>query len=248
MIVVACAGLVAGARSATAQTDSVHHKHPDTPKRKVFTAPDPEALNTAHTETRVLPLVYAAGEELAPPEHGRPTFKIYQLDKGNSANMASGFYAEFKPRENDTLFLFDSASDHFDEVQIHAGKEVIQGDSVTVLATVTDRLNDYDARGNLVRSVAKKGKTNSMVIRSGFIPAQGLGSKRYRFAVVPGNFKLTSTSIISASVHMFHDSSSMGTVLCAVTKIDPERNMFFVETSNEIPRGENINWIIVNAP
>ncbi|MBS1904502.1 MAG: hypothetical protein JSS75_12410 [Bacteroidetes bacterium] len=215
--------------------------------RKTFTAPDPDAAKAAYTERRVLPLVYAAGEELTPPEHSRPKVTIYELDRGNNANMAPGFYAEFKPRENDTLFLFDSASEHYDEVQIHAGKEIIQGDSATVVHDASQRMREYDDQGNLIHPVKKRGKTNSTVIRSGFIPAQGFGSKRYRFAVVPGNFQITPNSMISASVHMMH-SANIGTVLCSITKIDYEKNMFFVEASNEIPSGENINWIIVNVP
>ncbi len=215
------------------------------PPIKTYTAP-PRPIKKNIIPEHALPLVYAYGEEIQPPMSGIPRFEISELKPGNSMHMAPGFYASFRPKENDTLFLFDSISEHFEQVQIHATKEVIQGDSSSVMTEVYERIQDYDSQGNLVRS-PKRGKTNSMVIRSGFIPAQGFGSKRFRMAVIPGNFKLGQNSMISASVHMLKDHE-MGNVLCAVTKIDYQKNMFFVETSNEVPVGENINWIIINTP
>lgn len=217
----------------------------DPPARKTFIAPD--VMPSEHRElVGLIPLVYAFGEELAPPEKGIPHFHMFELKKGNSANMAPGFYAEFKPHENDTLFLFDSSSDHFDKVQIHPGKEIIQGDSNAVIHDITKTVENYDPQGHLQVPI-KQGKTNSTIIRSGFIPAQGFGSKRYRFAVKPGNFQITKNASVSASVHIMKNTD-LGTVLCSVSKIDYENNTFYVEASNEIPFGENINWIIINVP
>lgn len=215
------------------------------PPIRTFTAP-PRPVKKNIVPEHSLPLVYAFGEEIQPPVSGIPRFEVSELKPGNSMHMSPGFYASFRPKENDTLFLFDSISDHYEQVQIHASKEVIQGDSSSVMTEVYSRIQDYDSQGNLIRS-PKRGKTNSMVIRSGFIPAQGFGSKRFRMGVIPGNFKLGQNSMISASVHMLKDHE-MGNVLCAVTKIDYDKNMFFVETSNEVPVGENINWIIINTP
>jgi hypothetical protein len=130
--------------------------------------------------------------------------------------------------------------------QIRAGKQVLQGDSVTVFQEIKKVVNSYDAQGKLI-AAPKKGNTRSTTIRSGFIPSQGFGSKRFRFGVIPGNFKISRNSIVTASVHLT-DNKEVGTILCAITKIDYEKNMVLVETSNEVPRGENINWIIMNMP
>jgi hypothetical protein len=246
MTVVACVALLLFSVRAFGQQKSSLADRSDTPvSKKTFIAPDiqPSPDNNSFS---IIPLVYAFGEEIAPPETGIPHFHVFEAKKGNTENLMPGFYAEFKPHENDTLFLYDSSSEHYDRVQIHPGKEIISGDSNTVLKDVTNKIDNYDTNGHLKYPV-KHGKTNSMVIRSGFIPAQGFGSKRYRFAVRPGNFKISKLATISASVHMMKNMD-MGTVLCGVSKIDYENNTFYVEASNEIPFGENINWIIVNMP
>jgi hypothetical protein len=234
------------AAAAFAQSTTKFADGNDSPMTKrTFTAPDiPRSGMSSAID--LIPLVYAFGEEIAPPETGVPHFHVFHENQGNTENLAAGFYAEFKPHENDTLFLYDSSSEHYDRVQIHPGKEILSGDSSTVLTEVTKKIEDYDENGHLKLPV-KHGKTNSTVIRSGFIPAQGFGSKRYRFAVKPGNFKISKFANISASVHMMKNTD-MGTVLCGISKIDFENNTFYVEASNEIPFGENINWIIVNTP
>ncbi len=216
------------------------------PSSSTITAP-PVANAGFKPAAEYLPLVYAEGEELTPEEKGPPAFSFSYVQKGGNVTLAPGFYAAYKPKENDTLYLFDSTSEHFEKVQIHAGKEIIQGDSAAVYNEVTSILNTYDAQGRAI-AMPKRGNTRSMIIRSGFIPAQGFGSKRYRFGVRPGNFKIGPNSMVSASVHMIGEDKDMGTILCAITKIDYEKNMIFVETSNEVPKGENINWIIMNAP
>ena len=229
------AGLVVATTRSSAQTDSV----------KTYTAPP---VRTSNASEEVIPLVYAVGEEIEPPEAGLPKFTLSKLSSGNEYNLPPGFYATFHPKTTDTVMIFDSSSEHYSRVQTRAGKEIIQGDSGSVVRDMLERMGDYDSQGKLVPKPIKRGKTNSLVTRSGFIPSQGIGSKRWVFAVCPGAFKITPNSIISASVHILHSENNIGNILCAITKIDYEHNRFFVETSNEVPLGENINWIIVTAP
>lgn len=224
------------ASRGSAQTDTV----------RTYTAPTERSSSNGPGE-EVIPLVYAAGETIEPPEAGLPTFTWTKLERGNEFNLPAGFYATFKPKATDTVLIFDSSSEHYSRVQTHAGKEILQGDSNAVLRDMLERMGDYDSQGKLITKPIKRGKTNSLITRSGFIPSQGLGSKRWVFAVAPGAFKITPNSVISASVHILH-GENIGNIMCAVTKIDYEHNRFFVETSNEVPLGENINWIIVTAP
>jgi hypothetical protein len=229
------------ALSASAQTEKIA----DTTKHRGYTAP---AVEHEKTSQKVIPLVYVAGDEITPDDPpGPPQFKVYELKPGNEFGMAPGFYAEFKPKENDTIMMFDSSSEDFERYQIRPGKEVIQGDSTQVMLTISAITGQYDSQGKLITPPKRMGKTNSMVTRSGFIPAQGIGSKRWRFAVSPGNYKITPNSIISASVHI-GQGENIGMIMCAVSKIDYEHNRFYVDTSNEVPLGQAINWIIVTVP
>ncbi|HET9137672.1 MAG TPA: hypothetical protein VFO76_13655 [Candidatus Kapabacteria bacterium] len=41
---------------------------------------------------------------------------------------------------------------------------------------------------------------------------------------------------------------NIGMIMCSVSKIDYEHNRFYVDTSNEVPLGQAINWIIVTVP
>ena len=175
-----------------------------------------------------------------------PRIEIIEMKSGNRDHLTPGFYATFKPKAFDTIFIYDGETDHYEVIDQRAGKEVIQGDSSTVAEEVSIRMNHIDGRGLPIMN-EKRGKSNTMIIRSGFIPAQGFGSKRYRFAIKPGQFTLSNNSMISASVHLL-GNSNIGTILCAVTSIDCDKGIFYVETSNEVPRGENINWIIINSP
>lgn len=175
-----------------------------------------------------------------------PRIDIIEVKAGNENHIPAGFYASYKPPTYDTVYIYEGATDQFEIINIHANKEVISGDSASVAEEVNFRMNHLNEEGIPVTN-EKHGKTNTMIIRSGFIPAQGFGSKRFRFAVKPGEFGLNNSSMISASVHIL-DGSNIGTILCAVTSIDYKKGVFYVETSNEVPKGENINWIIVNNP
>jgi hypothetical protein len=174
-----------------------------------------------------------------------PPIEITKVQAGNPENLEPGFYAAFKPKTYDTVFIYEGATEEFVVVGVQAGKEIIHGDSLSVATDVSFRMNHINEEGIPVES-EKKAKTNSMVIRSGAIPAQGFGSQRYRFAVKPSSFALSESSMISASVHM-NEENNIGNVLCAVTSIDYKKGIFYVEASNEIPKGECINWIIVNT-
>lgn len=172
-----------------------------------------------------------------------PHFEITKVEAGNANNIPPGFYASFAPPEPDTVDIFEGGTDSHETIRLTAGREIIQGDSMTVEKEVGERMTAFSTKTPL-----RKGKTNSIVTRSGFIPAQGFGTNRFRFAVRPGNFSIRRGALISASVHTLKEEDNIGTILCAVTSVDYDRNTFTVEASNEIPLGESINWIIVNYP
>lgn len=224
----------------SSSTDSKSHS-----VQRTFTAPSTEA--TASKPKQEIKN-FAVNTEGRQPlvSQVMPQIEIIHVKEGNSEHIAPGFYATYKPPTYDTIYIYEGGTEQFEVINMHAAKEVIQGDSISVAEEVSFRMNHLNGNDIPVAS-EKHGKTNSMVIRTGFIPAQGFGSKRYRFAVKPGEFGLTNNSMISASVHML-EGENIGTILCAVTNIDYQKGIFYVETSNEVPKGENINWIIVNSP
>jgi hypothetical protein len=171
---------------------------------------------------------------------------IIKVGPNNPEHVPAGFYASYKPVSYDTIMVYEGSSEEYVVTAIHSGKEVIQGDSGSVAQEVNYRMSRFDDKGNLV-TTEHHTKTNAMIVRSGFIPSQGFGSNRYRFAIKPAQFTLGANSMISASVHLMH-SENIGTILCAVTNIDYKKGTFTVETSNEVPKDETINWIIVNTP
>ncbi|HEY6172047.1 MAG TPA: hypothetical protein VIX80_07310 [Candidatus Kapabacteria bacterium] len=171
-------------------------------------------------------------------------FEFVKVERNNTGNLPPGFYASFAPPTPDTIEVFEGGTSQVEVIKVGAGKEIIQGDSVGVIKDVRVRYSDYKTS----TFSTPKGKTNSMVTRTGFIPGQGFGTNRYRFAVRPGKFALRRGAMVTASVHMTKEANNIGNVLCAVTGIDYEKNVFYVEASNEIPRGESINWVIVNYP
>lgn len=174
-----------------------------------------------------------------------PSFEFTRIEPDNENHLPPGFYASFAPPTPDTVRVFEGGTSQAEVIKIGGGKEIIQGDSMGVLTDLKVRAADY--RSDAL-SITRKGKTNSMVIRSGFIPGQGFGTNRFRFAVKPGKFTLRPGAMITASVHMTKEADNIGNILCAITKIDYENNVFFVEASNEIPSGESINWVVVNYP
>jgi len=171
---------------------------------------------------------------------------IIKVGPNNPEHVPAGFYASYKPDTYDTVFLYEGGTEEYEVTAVHSGKEVIQGDSGGVAQEISYRMDHFDDKGNAV-STEHHVKTNSMIVRTGFVPSQGFGSKRWRFSIKPAKFILGANSMISASVHLLH-SENIGTILCAVTSIDYKKGIFTVETSNEVPKGETINWIIVNTP
>lgn len=215
------------------------------PVQRTFTAPTAEA---GASKTKQEAKTFAANLEIRQPAQpeAMPHIEIIHVNAGNPEHITPGFYASYKPPTFDTIYIYEGETEQFEVINIHAAKEVIQGDSTDVTEEVSFRMNHLN--GNDIPVVSEKhGKTNSMVIRTGFIPAQGFGTKRYRFAVKPGEFGLNNNSMISASVHT-SGGENIGTILCSVTNIDYKKGVFFVETSNEVPKGESINWIIINSP
>ena len=213
--------------------------------QRTFTAPSPEAeLSKPKHEEKA----FAANTESHEPfiSEAMPHIEIIHVKEGNPEHLTPGFYATYKPPTYDTVYIYEGETEHFEVINMHAAKEVIQGDSISVAEEVSFRMNHLNENDIPVTN-EKHAKTNTMIIRTGFIPAQGFGSKRYRFAVKPGEFGLSNNSMISASVHMT-SGENIGTILCAVTHIDYQKGIFYVETSNEVPKGENINWIIINSP
>lgn len=170
--------------------------------------------------------------------------EFVKVERNNPNNLTPGFYASFAPPTPDTIEVFEGGTSQTEVIKVVAGKEIIQGDSVGVMNDVRVRYSDFRTSTHST----PKGKTNSMVTRTGFIPGQGFGTNRYRFAVRPGKFTLRRGAMVTASVHMTKEANNIGNILCAITGIDYEKNVFYVETSNEIPKGESINWVIINYP
>ena len=173
-----------------------------------------------------------------------PKIDYFNLKPGNKEGMPPGLYATFEPPMPDTVKVYEGGTTEYVTINTKSAKEVIFGDSVSILFEVQRRESMYKGKEKPV----KKGKTNSMITRSGFIPSQGFGTNRYRFAVTPSHFMISPGAMITASVHILGNQKNMGTILCSVTQIDFEKNTFYVETSNEIPEGEHINWVIINFP
>lgn len=170
--------------------------------------------------------------------------EFVKVERDNPNNLPPGFYASFAPPTPDTIEVFEGGTSQGEVIKVRAGKEIIQGDSVGVMKDIRVRYADYQTSTLSI----PRGKTNSMVTRTGFIPGQGFGTNRYRFAVRPGKFSLRRGAMVTASVHMTKEADNIGNILCAITGIDYEKNVFYVEASNEIPKGESINWVIVNYP
>jgi hypothetical protein len=170
--------------------------------------------------------------------------EFVKVERNNPNNLTPGFYASFAPPTPDTIEVFEGGTSQVEVIKVGAGKEIIQGDSIGVIRDVQARYTDF--RPNTLTT--PRGKTNSMVTRTGFIPGQGFGTNRYRFAVKPGKFILRRGAMVTASVHMTKEANNIGNIICAITGIDYEKNVFYVEASNEIPKGESINWVIVNYP
>ena len=173
-----------------------------------------------------------------------PRIDMFTLKPGNKEGMPAGLYAIFEPTVPDTVRIFEGGTSEFVTINTKPTKEVIFGDSISILFEVDRRKSMYTGKEKPV----KKGKTNSMITRSGFIPSQGFGTNRYRFAVTPSHFMISPGALITASVHILGEQKTMGTILCSVTQIDFDKNTFYVETSNEVPEGEHINWVIMNFP
>jgi hypothetical protein len=159
--------------------------------------------------------------------------------------MPPGLYAVFEPPLPDTVRVYEGGTSEFMTINTKSMKEMIFGDSVSILFEVDRRKSMYTGKPE---KPVKKGKTNSMITRSGFIPSQGFGTNRFRFAVTPSHFMISPGAMITASVHILGEQKTMGTILCSVTQIDFAKNTFYVETSNEVPEGEHINWVIINFP
>jgi len=208
--------------------------------RRTYTAP-PAIIAEAKKEA---PVTKSTGKETTPDL--TPHVDFVKVEKGNPENLDAGYYASYNPVTYDTVFIYEGGTEQFEIIPVHSGKEVIHGDSAAVVADVDFRMNHLNEDDIPVAS-EKRAKSNNVIIRSGFIPAQGYGTMRYRFAVKPSHFTLNSSSMISASVHVT-GPDNVGTILCAVTHIDYQKGLFYVEASNEIPKGESINWIIVNTP
>lgn len=204
-------------------------------KKKVATAPTPSLPEPTGED----------GVTLREISSSLPKFEFVRVEANNPNNLVPGFYASFAPPSPDTVEVFEGGTDQVEVIKVNGGKEIFQGDSLGVFSDVKARKDDF-ASDKAVDT--PKGKTNSIVIRSGFIPGQGFGTNRFRFSVKPGKFILRRGAMITASVHMTKDANNIGNILCAVTGIDYEKNVFFVEASNEIPKGESINWVVVNYP
>jgi hypothetical protein len=209
--------------------------------RRTYTAPPAAIAEAKKPESPV-----SKTPDTKPLSEIAPQVEFYTVERGNPENLEAGFYASYRPVTYDTVYVYEGGTEEFEIIGVHPGKEIIHGDSATVITDVNFRMNHLN-ENDIPVPMEKKVKTNSAIIRSGFIPAQGLGSKRYRFAVKPSKFTLTESSMISASVHLT-GPENIGTILCAVTSIDYKKGIFNVEASNEIPKGESINWIIVNTP
>jgi hypothetical protein len=172
-----------------------------------------------------------------------PKLEVMSVGRGNANNLLPGFYATFAPPTPDTIEVFEGGTDQKEVINIGGGKEIVNGDSVGVI-------KDLNVRYKEIRTSTRSRTTKSYstTTRTGFIPGQGFGTNRFRFGVRPGNFTLRQGAMITASVHMKKQEDNIGNILCAITGIDYANNVFYVEASNEVPKGENINWIIINYP
>ena len=214
---------------------------------RTFTAPSP-AFKKEKPKKIEEPKQLAINEEVAERISAiEPRVEIVKMLSGNEDHIPAGYYATYSPKTYDTVFIYEGATDEFKVIGVEPGKEVIQApDSVSVAQEVTFRMTRFN--GDDIPVVQEKKVTaKAMIIRSGFIPAQGFGTMRYRFAVKPGAFMLTGSSMITASVHLL-GKNNIGTILCTVTNIDQTKGIFYLETANEVPKGETINWIVVNTP
>ncbi len=225
-----------------AQPTSSALENPPPVSQRTYTAPPPKAKQETVRTIAINEAPRPLPQQISDIE---PRIEILKVSAGNPDHLSAGFYASFEPKTYDTVFIYEGETDKYEVIGIHANKEVIQGDSGSVAEEVTFRMNHFNENDIPVAN-EQHTKTNSMIIRTGFIPSQGFGSKRYRFAIKPGKFILSGNSMISASVHMTH-GENIGTILCAVTNIDFKKGIFYVETSNEVPKGEDINWIIINS-
>lgn len=226
-ILTVCLCLIAGAR---------FYAQPDTSYRTVtgpadfFKRSEPRKPDT----TTTMPSLSVA----------MPRIDYYRLQPGNKEGMPAGLYAQFLPPLPDTVKVYEGGSEEYFTIGTQANKEVIYGDSIAIFFEVERRKAIYAGKP----APQKKGKTTGMITRSGFIPSQGFGTNRYRFAVTPSKFRISPGAIIQASVHILGAEKNMGTILCSVTSVDFEHSTFYVETSNEVPAGEHINWVIMNFP
>ncbi|MEP7234629.1 MAG: hypothetical protein ABI778_04965 [Ignavibacteriota bacterium] len=230
-------------RAQSAQVDSAPAQ-----EVRTYTAP-PSAFQTQKPKrtSEELTIPSAPRNESRPFASVEPRVEIFKMQAGNQDHIPAGFYATISPKSYDTVFIYEGATDEFKVIGVQPGKEVIQApDSLAVANEVTVRMTRFNGEDIPVIQ-EKKITSQAMVIRSGFIPAQGFGSKRYRFAVKPGAFMLTGSSMITASVHLL-GKDNIGTILCTITNIDQKRGIFYLETANEVPKGESINWIVVNTP
>ena len=252
--IVPIAGLFAFAASACcyAQSDKESVKQ----SQQTFTAPPPgyyvkkKAISSSGSQPEPSKPENAQAESLSyfiRDAH----FEMIRREQGNADNLPPGYYASYTPPVPDTIMVYEGGTDVFLTLQTSAGKEIINSaDSGTILDEIAWRQyklkNVRDPR--LQQFELRQGKINSTVTRTGFVPGQGFGTNRFRFTIKPGNFSLRRGAMISASVHCRNPENNIGNILCAVTSIDPEHNTFTVETSNEVPMGEDINWIIINYP
>lgn len=229
--------LILGGNVCAQQTLTAPSEHFNTKdgKKKVVTEPTPSLPDPTEED----------GVTLQEISSSLPKFEFVRVELNNANNLTPGFYASFAPPTPDTIEVFEGGTDQVEVINVSGGKEIFQGDSLGVFADLKVRKDDFVSDKVFVN---RKGKTNSIVIRSGFIPGQGFGTNRFRFSVKPGKFILRRGAMITASVHMTKDANNIGNILCAVTGIDYEKNVFFVEASNEIPKGESINWVVVNYP
>jgi len=94
-----------------------------------------------------------------------PHLEFTRVEQGNQNHIPPGFYASFAPPTPDTVKVFEGGTSQAEVIKIGGGKEIIQGDSIGVLSDLKLRAADYRPDAS---TVVRKGKTNSMVIRSGF--------------------------------------------------------------------------------
>jgi hypothetical protein len=199
------------------------------------------AAHTAVASDRAVVTKSSSRREKAQPVSAMPVVKYYSIAEGEDEDIPPGMYATFLPSVPDTVQVFDDATLVYTTHHIDAGKEMIHGDSASVVKEVERRMEVYAGSGTL------SPHTTSFVTRSGFIPIEEIGPISHRFAVKPSHFRIAPGAIVSASVHLEGDED-LSTVLCFVSGIDYERNTFTIETSKTVSVGETINWVIINYP